>query len=71
MREMRKDIAIIETSHRDFRNNHFKESREGGENTKLVRCKSEAGSGGKVASFHNTRWYKYFGMSLVDDAQTG
>ena len=71
MREMRKDIAIIETSHCDFRNNHLKERRESGENTKLVRRKSKAGSCRKVASFHDTGWDEYSGMFFVDDTQTG
>jgi hypothetical protein len=71
MREMRKDIAVIETSHCDFRNNHFKECRESGENTKLVRCKTKTGSGREVSSFHDTGWDEYFGMLLMDDAQTG
>jgi hypothetical protein len=71
MREMGKDIAVIETSHCNFRNNHLKERRESGENTKLVRRKSKAGSCRKVASFHDTGWDEYLGMFLVDDTQTG
>jgi uncharacterized protein YxeA len=71
MREMRKNIAVIETSHSDFRNNHLKERRESGENTKLVRCKSKTGSCRKIASFHDTGRDEHFRMILVDDLQTG
>jgi len=70
MREVTKDIAVIKTSHCDFRNNHFKERRESGENTKLVRCKSKTGSCREVASFHDTGWDEYFRMLLMDDLQT-
>ena len=68
MREMRKDIAVIKTSHSDFRNNHLKEHPQSGENTKLVRCKSKTGSGRKVASFHDTGWDENMGMFLVDNS---
>lgn len=64
---MAKDVAIVETSHCDFRNNHFKERRKSGENTKLVGCETKTGSCREVASFHDTGWDKYFGMFLMDD----
>ena len=73
MREMRKDIAVIETSNCDLRNNHLKERRESGDSeyTKLVGYKSKASSCRKVASFHDAGWDEYFGMFLVNDTQTG
>jgi len=70
MREMGEDIAVIQTSHGYFRNDHLKESRERGEDSEFIRSKSKASSSGEVSSLHDTRWNEYFGMLLVNDLET-
>lgn len=71
MREMAKNIAVVEARHGDLRDDHFQECRESGEYTKLVFVESESGCSGEVASLHDTRCDEDFGVFLVNDRQTG
>ena len=66
MGEMTEYIAIIETSHGDFRYDHLQESRESRENAEFLVVEAKAGGGGEVPSFHDTRRNKDFGVFLMD-----
>jgi hypothetical protein len=70
MGEMTKYIAIIETSHGNFRYDHLQESRESREDAKFLVVEAKACGGREVPSFHDTRRNKDFGMFLMDDFET-
>ena len=69
MREMRKNVAVIEASHGDFRNNHLKECRKSREDTEFIRGESKTSRSGEVAAFHDTRRNENLGVLLVDNFQ--
>jgi len=69
MREVTQDITIVETGHCNFGNNHLEESREGRKNAKFIDVKPKTGSGGEVATLHDTRRNENLRMLLVNDLQ--
>lgn len=68
---MAKDITLVESRHRDFRNHHLKKSRKGGEDAKFVGIETEACRSGKVAALHDPRRHENFGVLAMDDFQAG
>lgn len=70
MREMRQDITVVQSCHRNLRNDHFKESRKRREYTEFIRRKAKSGGRRIISAFHDSRWNEDFGMFLVDDFQT-
>ena len=71
VREVTKNIAVVQASHGDFGNDHLQEGREGGEDAELVRVEPETGCGREVATLHNAGRDENLGMFLMDDLQTG
>lgn len=70
MGEVRQDIAIVQARHGDFGDDHLKERREGGEDTKLPLLETETGGSTEVSTLHDPRWDEDFGVLLVDGLQT-
>jgi hypothetical protein len=70
VREVAEDIAVVETSHGNFRKNHLQERGKGGENTKLVSGESKPGGSGEVAPLHYTRGDEDLWVFLMDHFQT-
>jgi hypothetical protein len=68
---MAKEIAVVEAGHGDFRDTHFEESGEGGEDTILLFVKTETGCSRKIATFHDTGGNKDLRVLLVNDFETG
>jgi hypothetical protein len=68
--EVAKYIAVIESCHGDFRDDHLQERREGREDTELVMIKTETSSSRIVATLHDTGRNENFGVLLVDHLQT-
>lgn len=68
---MGKDVAVVETGHGKLGNNHLEESRESREHAKFFCVETETGSGGEVATFHDTRWDEDLWMLSMDNLETG
>ena len=68
---MAKDIAEVETGHRNLRDDHLQERRKCREHSVLVRIETETGSSAKVAALHDAGWNKDLWVFLMDNLQTG
>jgi len=71
MREVAKEVAVIQPGHGDLGDTHLKESGKGGEDTLLLFVETETGSCGEVATLHDTGGDEHLGVLLVDDLETG
>jgi hypothetical protein len=67
---MAKDVAVVQASHGDLRDDHLKEGRECREDTELALLKAEAGGGREVATLHDTGRNKDLRMLLVNALET-
>ena len=71
MREVAEDVAEVETRHRDLRDDHFQECREGGEHAELLSIETETCRRAEVSAFHDTRGDEDLRVLLVNDLQAG
>lgn len=66
MREMTENVAVVQPSHGDLRNNHLQEGRESRKDAKLVFVEPKPSRGGEIAPFHDPRGEEDFRMLLMD-----
>ena len=67
---MTKDVAVVQTSNSDFRDNHLQEGGERREDTELILVETETCSGTEVATLHDTRRDEDLRVFLVDGLET-
>ena len=70
VREMREDIAVVETGHGDLGDNHLQEGGKGGEDARLSLLETKSSSGREITTFHDPGSNKHLRMFLVDDLET-
>ena len=71
VREVAEDVAVVQTSHGDLRDNHLEESRERRENAIFAFFKTKTGCSGEVPPLHDTGGNEDHRVLLVDDLEAG